>query len=33
VEHGRIVGIISTTDLVKAVAQRRLSYRTFVFPG
>lgn len=32
VDHGRIVGIISTTDLVKAVAQRRLSYRTFVFP-
>lgn len=33
VEDGRIVGIISTTDLVKAVAQRKLSYRTFVFPG
>jgi CBS domain-containing protein len=32
VEHGRVVGIISTTDLVKAVAQRKLSYRTFVFP-
>lgn len=33
VDAGRIVGIISTTDLVKAVAQRKLSYRTFVFPG
>lgn len=33
VDGGHIVGIISTTDLVKAVAQRKLSYRTFVFPG
>lgn len=32
VTQGRVVGIISTTDLVQAVAQRRLSYRTFVFP-
>ncbi len=32
VDGGRIVGIISTTDLVKVVAQRKLSYRTFVFP-
>ncbi len=27
-----LVGIITTTDLVKAVADRKLSYRTFVFP-
>lgn len=32
VEGNRLVGIITTTDLVKAVADRRLSYRTFVFP-
>lgn len=31
-EHGKLVGILSTTDLVKAVADRKLSYRTFVFP-
>lgn len=32
VEEGKLVGIITTTDLVKAVADRKLSYRTFVFP-
>ena len=32
VDDGRLVGIITTTDLVKAVADRKLSYRTFVFP-
>ncbi|MBX3133339.1 MAG: CBS domain-containing protein [Gemmatimonadaceae bacterium] len=32
VEGDKLVGIISTTDLVKAVADRKLSYRTFVFP-
>lgn len=32
VENGKLVGIITTTDLVKAVADRKLSYRTFVFP-
>ncbi|WKW11845.1 CBS domain-containing protein [Pseudogemmatithrix spongiicola] len=32
VEDGRLVGIITTTDIVKAVADRKLSYRTFVFP-
>jgi CBS domain-containing protein len=32
VDAGRLVGIITTTDLVKAVADRKLSYRTFVFP-
>lgn len=32
VEDGKLVGIITTTDLVKAVADRKLSYRTFVFP-
>ena len=28
----KLVGIVSTTDLVKAVADRKISYRTFVFP-
>lgn len=28
----QLVGIMSTTDLVKAVAQKKISYRTFVFP-
>lgn len=32
VDEGTLVGIITTTDLVKAVADRKLSYRTFVFP-
>lgn len=32
VESGKLVGIVSTLDLVKAVADRKLSYRTFVFP-
>lgn len=32
VENGLLVGIVSTTDLVKAVADRKISYRTFVFP-
>ena len=32
VEDGKLIGIITTTDLVKAVADRKLSYRTFVFP-
>ena len=32
VANGRLVGIITSTDLVKAVADRKLSYRTFVFP-
>lgn len=32
VEGDRLVGIITTTDLVKAVADKKLSYRTFVFP-
>lgn len=31
-DNGQLVGIISTTDLVKAIADRKLSYRTFVFP-
>lgn len=31
-DNGKLVGIISTTDLVKAIADRKLSYRTFVFP-
>lgn len=31
-DNGNLVGIISTTDLVKAIADRKLSYRTFVFP-
>lgn len=28
----RLVGIVSTVDFVRAVAERRLSHRTFVFP-
>lgn len=32
VDDGKLVGIITTTDLVKAVADKKLSYRTFVFP-
>lgn len=32
VDRGKLVGIVSTLDLVKAIADRRLSYRTFVFP-
>lgn len=32
VSGDQLVGIISTTDLVKAVAQKKISYRTFVFP-
>lgn len=32
VSGDKLVGIISTTDVVKAVAQRKISYRTFVFP-
>ncbi len=32
VEGDKLIGIITTTDLVKAVADRQLSYRTFVFP-
>lgn len=32
IEGEKLVGIITTTDLVKAVADRKLSYRTFVFP-
>lgn len=32
VSGDRLVGIISTTDVVKAVAQKKISYRTFVFP-
>ncbi len=31
-DNNQLVGIISTTDLVKALADRKLSYRTFVFP-
>jgi len=32
VDKETLVGIISTVDLVKAVADRRISHRTFVFP-
>jgi CBS domain-containing protein len=32
VENGMLVGIVSTTDLVKAVADKKISYRTFIFP-
>lgn len=32
VDKDKLVGIISTLDLVKAIADRKLSYRTFVFP-
>lgn len=33
VEEGRLVGIISTTDLMRAVAERRLERHVFVFPN
>ena len=32
VEEGKLVGIISTTDLMRAVAERRLERHVFVFP-
>jgi CBS domain-containing protein len=32
VEHDRLVGIVSTLDFVKAVADHRIGHRTFVFP-
>jgi len=33
VEDGELVGIVSTMDIVRAVAERKLSHRTFVFPS
>lgn len=33
VEEGRLVGIVSTMDVVRAVADRKLSHTTFVFPS
>ena len=33
VEEGTLVGIISTTDLMRAVAERRLERHVFVFPN
>lgn len=32
VENEQLVGIISTVDLVGAIADRRIEHRTFVFP-
>lgn len=32
VDNDVLVGIVSTVDLVKAVADRRISHQTFVFP-
>jgi len=32
VEAGKLVGILSTTDLMRAVAERRLERHVFVFP-
>jgi CBS domain-containing protein len=32
-EGDRLVGIVSTVDFVRAVAERRLTQRTFVFPS
>lgn len=32
VEGDRLVGIVSTVDIVRAVADHRLAHRTFVFP-
>lgn len=32
VEDGRVVGIISTVDLVRALAEKRITHSTFVFP-
>jgi CBS domain-containing protein len=31
-EGGRLVGIVSTVDFVRAIADRKLTHRTFVFP-
>ena len=32
VERDRLVGIVSTVDLVTAIADKRIGHRTFVFP-
>ena len=32
VESGKLVGIVSTVDLVRAVADKRIAHQTFVFP-
>ena len=33
VEEGKLVGLLSTTDLMRAVAERRLERHVFVFPN
>jgi CBS domain-containing protein len=33
VEEGRVVGIVSTMDVVRAVAERRIGHATLVFPS
>jgi CBS domain-containing protein len=33
VDDGHLVGIVSTMDVVRAVADRKLSHTTFVFPS
>lgn len=33
IEEERLVGIVSTVDFVRAIAERELGHRTFVFPS
>ncbi|MDA1080729.1 MAG: CBS domain-containing protein [Gemmatimonadetes bacterium] len=33
VEHGRLIGVVSSLDITRALADRKIVTRTFVFPG